>query len=322
VPALLAAAGYRTAVIGKWHLANQCNGQMLHPLLVGFETHRGTVGNIGDYFAWEYWVDGVSQGLETTYATTKVVDEALAVIASFGEQPWFVQVAFQAPHKPIHQPPPELTGITLQADSPPSLGFRAVIEALDTELGRLLASLAPEVLRNTVVIVMSDNGTPGSLVQDQVFKPAKGSVHEHGSRVPLIIAGPRVPAGVQRFGLVQEVDVAMTVLDLAGAELPTRDGLSVLPYLLGRLPGSPRLAALADRREPNGTSGSFVLLQRSIRSERHRLVNDQLALTSGDGWMLKAMIGVQEQLVHTPYAADEQAVFDALKAQLLAVYGE
>ncbi len=108
LPQLLRNAGYRTAALGKWHMATQCNGAMQHPLLVGYETHRGSAANLPDYFAWEKWVDGRSLGITTTYATTDTANEAIDLIRLFGDDPWFVAACFNAPHLPFHVPPAEL----------------------------------------------------------------------------------------------------------------------------------------------------------------------------------------------------------------------
>ena len=271
LPALLAGAGYRTAAVGKWHMANQCNGEMTHPLLVGYETHRGPVNNIADFSSWEKYVDGVSVGVTTTYATTDTADEAIAVIEAFGDEPWFVYTAFNAPHKPFHVPPAALRSLEVDEDSSDNLKHRAMLEALDTELGRILSAIRPAVLERTIVVVMGDNGTPPTAVIDDDYLPAKGTTFEGGVHVPLVFAGAGIPEGEARTGLVQAPDLFATLLKLGGVEPPARDGLSYAAHLVGRAPDSPREMVYVHRNKPNGPAPWFDADHRAARDRRYKI---------------------------------------------------
>ena len=234
-------AGYATAAVGKWHLASVHDDPARHPLRLGFDHHRGSLTNFPDhdptaYFSWPKNVDGVV-GPCSTYATTDTVDEALALIAQFGAppepRPWFLWVAFNAPHKPYHAPPAHLHSYDLPplgSDDP--LYMRALTEAMDTEIGRLLTGLDPAVRANTLIVFVGDNGTAQSATTAP-FVPAhaKGSTYEGGVNVPLIIAGPGVVAGGECTALVNTTDLFATVAGFVGVPSPAEDSVSLAPYL-------------------------------------------------------------------------------------------
>jgi arylsulfatase B len=233
-----------TAAIGKWHLAAVPGGNG-DPLRRGYDHFAGS--NLGaltgpfDYFFWPESTDGVTQ-LTTDYATTAQVDAALAWIEQ-QNGPWFCYLAFHAPHTPFHAPPAELHTRELP-DAPPEQDpvpyYEAMVEALDTELGRLLASLDPQVRAATTILVVGDNGTTGDVVLPP-YDPqhGKGSLYQGGVRVPLIASGAGIAApGREVAALVDVSDLFATVLELCGADwraaLPaglTIDSVSLLPYL-------------------------------------------------------------------------------------------
>jgi len=109
---------YRSAVIGKWHLGSTRRGAtetggIDHAVRCGFERHEGSAGNLGPG-ARSYWDWALTRAfadperkdelvpLRNTYATTRTTDDALRAIADFGEAPWLVWVAYNAPHSPLH----------------------------------------------------------------------------------------------------------------------------------------------------------------------------------------------------------------------------
>lgn len=110
-------------------------------------------------------------------------------------------LAFNAPHDGLHKPPNELISEESQALDPQGVSpanvdayFRAMIEALDHEIGRLLANIDDEELDNTYIVFLGDNGTSDNVISAP-FKRERGkySLYQGGINVPLIIAGPGVP---------------------------------------------------------------------------------------------------------------------------------
>jgi arylsulfatase A-like enzyme len=156
------------------------------------------------------------------------------------DQPWFLWLAYTAPHGPFHLPPAELhtrhdlSGEYANISVNPLPYYLAMMEAMDSELGRLLSSLTAKQRENTVVIFVGDNGTPDEVVQLPFKKfHAKSSIFEGGIHVPLIVAG----AGVTRRGqreaaLINTTDLFATIADLAGTGI-TQSGDSIsLRHLL------------------------------------------------------------------------------------------
>lgn len=238
---------YALATFGKWHLGGGNDGPAT---LGGWTDFRGIIGGgVGNYYSWNKTVNGITT-TSTTYTTTDQVNEALNFITTSegNSTPWFAWVAFNAPHTPFHNPPSSLHShptyavdengeILNEEDQRPA--YEAALEALDTELGRLLASVDPAT---TNIILIGDNGTPGQVVQEPfTTRHAKGSLYEGGVHVPFVIAGPDVvlPGTSSRF--VHCVDLFSTILELADIDVASAtssvdiiDSKSLLPILKGR----------------------------------------------------------------------------------------
>jgi arylsulfatase A-like enzyme len=259
--------GYATAALGKWHL-----GRPREALESGFDTHRGTRANLGPggYFHWRKLVDGVDRGMQRHYATSATADDAIAWI---GEQagPWFAWLAFHAPHVPLHAPP---DGLHSQGDlagaNEPAL-YAAMLEALDRELARVLEAAGTD----TTVIVLGDNGTYERAIEPP-FDPAHGkqSLYEGGVNVPLIVAGPAVPArnrGKEAVALVQATDLFTTLAALAGSEEGAADSVSFAPQLAdASAPG--RSSVYTSRFSPNGGPPDPASYERAARDARFKLI--------------------------------------------------
>ncbi|MGK0154579.1 MAG: arylsulfatase A-like enzyme [Neolewinella sp.] len=240
-----AQSGYTHSLIGKWHLNNAFASPDSPRAVGGYSYHAGSLeGQIPSYTNWTRVVNGVAAAT-TTYCTTQNTDDALAWIQS-QTSPWLCVLTYQAPHIPYHAPPANLhtqnlNGLTPQATThtPANIPFyRAMVESLDTEMGRLFSTLGTAVMDDTNVVFIGDNGS----VQRQSAPPfdgqrAKGTPYEGGVNVPLIISGPAVQQpGREVTALACAVDVFSTVIDLADASsgLPpfaVHDSVSLEPYL-------------------------------------------------------------------------------------------
>lgn len=225
------------AQFGKWHLAN---GPGTPRTVGGWTNYAGClIGQlVSSYTNWNKTVNGSTTANYTNYATTDLVNDATSWIAARGTNAWFVWAAFNAPHTPLHNPPPALCpSYPVNSLTNNRRQYEAMVEALDTEIGRLLAAVNRT---NTHIIFVGDNGTPGNLIQPpHTSTHAKGTLYEGGTRVPLIISGPQV-AHPNRANATPAnmVDLFATILDLAGssvaAAVPTNvtiDGQSLLPLL-------------------------------------------------------------------------------------------
>ena len=188
-----------------------------------------------------------SSTTSTTYATTDNVNDAVSFISTqtTAAKPWFLWLAFNAPHIPYHKPPTSLlttagsialSGTSTDITANPESYFNAMIEAMDTEIGRLLASVN---LATTTVIFVGDNGTEPNVLQSPYpNNRGKSTLYEGGIRVPLIIRGPDVVSpGLTSTQLVHLCDLYSTILELAGINVATTtagvtlDSKSLLPVI-------------------------------------------------------------------------------------------
>lgn len=223
--------GYRTAAIGKWHMADTLNGGLQHASVAGFDYFELLMHNQPEsYFSWVANSNGDYIPRSGYTAETKV-DSALEWINEPGaEKPWFMWFAFNLPHFPIHAPSQMAVS---DADDPHAI-VDAMIAKMDFEIGRLLDGLDPEERDNTYVIFVGDNGTTSEAI-DAPFRQdaAKFTVFEGGLRVPLIIWGPETPSGVQVDSIVNTTDIFETIIGLGGATAPSdvvNDSVSLVPY--------------------------------------------------------------------------------------------
>lgn len=286
--ALNSGGAVRTALLGKWHLGGVEDGY-LHPNDSGFEHYAGSPNNLLEgqsYFEWTKVTDGFAQP-RYGYATTDLVDDAIGLIASYGSEPWFVVASFHAPHTPLHAPPDHLHDYDLSGDplEHPVTFQKAMIQAMDAEIGRMLDSIEPAVLAKTTVIFVGDNGTEG-LATEYPLGPgrAKGSLYEGGIRVPLIVSGYGVTAtpGSECAALVNTTDLFETVLELMGeqnegfasSDLPGHS-VSFVPYLSDPAQPSLRSFAFAEIFTPNYVS-TRLSTRRAIRDSRYKLVRRKL----------------------------------------------
>jgi len=212
---------YASAVIGKWHLSNNKN----HPSNMGIEYYAGSLtGIIEDYWDWKFTENG-NETTSTTYNTTQYTNTAIDWIAK-QTKPWFVWLAYNAPHTPFHLPPTDLhTQGNLPTDQAsinanPLPYYLAALEAIDTEFGRLLASLNGEEKENTVIIFIGDNGTPNEVAQQYNTKRVKGSLYQGGINIPMVIAGKNVTrVNAVENALINTTDLFATIASIAGIKV-------------------------------------------------------------------------------------------------------
>lgn len=215
-------SGYNHAVIGKWHLSNR---DINHPNTIGVDEYSGILGGgVQSYFNWDL-VENMQSSNSTEYTTTKLTDLAVNWIGN-QNQPWFLWLAYNAPHTPFHLPPNELhnqgalSSDQASIDANPLPYYLAMLEAMDTEMGRLLNSMSQEERDNTVIIFIGDNGTPNQVVQTYANRRAKNSVYQGGINVPMVISGKNVERkAAEETALLGTIDLFATVAGIAGADI-------------------------------------------------------------------------------------------------------
>lgn len=212
---------YTTAVIGKWHLAGDFN-TTFNPEDLGMDYYAGLLSGGGGYTQWNFTEDG-NTSIESTYITEKFTDLSIDWV-NVQDKPWFLWLAYTAPHTPFHVPPAEMHS---QGNLPeystgmdPIPYYMAAIEAMDYQIGRLLDSLTEEEENNTVIIFIGDNGTPNQVAQSPYSaSTAKGSLYQGGINVPMFISGK----GILHFGsddnLITSTDLFATISEIAGVNV-------------------------------------------------------------------------------------------------------
>ena len=244
--------GIAKANIGKWHLHNPTPvSNWLFPNLMGYDHFSGSFsGKLPDYYNWNKVVDGMTINVPN-YATTETVNDAVSWIKGLSGKPFFLWLAFNAPHAPYHLPPQDLhsytnlSGTTADIDANPKPYFKASLEALDHEIGRLFDTLVVYNLwDSTDIIFIGDNGNDPAVAQNQ--GSAKGSIYQEGVGVPFIISGPAVVNPNRASdALVNTQDLFATILEMFGdtswqSQIPagkTVDSRSLMPLLKNKAGG-------------------------------------------------------------------------------------
>ncbi len=320
--------GYSTAAIGKWHLADRRNGWERHPNIVGFDHFSGLIRGFPDsFFTWNKVVDGEWSG-QTGYAPDDKTADAVRWLTAQQGHPWFLWFAFNLPHNPLHLPPEDLwqgdySSIDPQAspESNPLPYYHAMLEAMDTEIGRLLDAMTAEERANTYVIFMGDNGTANNVVTAPYERrKAKGTVYQGGVNVPMIVAGPGVVSGVSN-ALVNSTDLFSTILELAGIDqsetIPaqlTLDSVSIVPYLADPDAESIREWAYADNFAGNFAGvedGNYAIRNATYKLLRH---NGKLEF-----YNLIVDPYEHNNLLAGQLSAEQQTHYEKLSEQLVAL---
>lgn len=272
---------YATAAIGKWHLTDLVNGGVDHPNEAGFDYYSGSLfGLPASFYAWRHVENGRITA-ESGYIDRRVTRDAIRWIGEQGNAPWFLWLSYSNPHVPLHLPPRDLLHSEARNLEPDIQGeennrayFLAQVEAMDTLIGQLLDGIPPDVLDNTYVMFLGDNGTDKWADPPAPRDPArvKMTVYEGGVNVPLIVTGPGIAGGRVERPLAHVVDLFATVLELAEADpetvLPrslTIDSVSMAPYFFEQGLASRRAWVLSE-----GRVGTFD--GTAIRDERYKLL--------------------------------------------------
>ena len=244
----LKAAGYTTALVGKWHLGSRAD---LQPQRRGFDEFFGFLGGAHSYFNPTGMLRGTEPIKENAYLTDAFGREAAAFIERNRERPWFLYLAFNAVHTPMDATKDGLARFAAISD-PKRRAYAAMMAAMDDNIGLVLRRLRETGQeRNTLVCFISDNGgpaMPGVTVNASINSPLRGSKRttlEGGIRVPFLVSWPgRLKAGLYEPPVIQ-LDLTATALAAAGVEasaLRGLEGVDLVPFLSGSQKGVPHEA--------------------------------------------------------------------------------
>jgi arylsulfatase A-like enzyme len=266
LPQALKPAGYQSALIGKWHLGLTAPNT---PNARGFDFFHGFLGDMMDDYVTHqrhgqaYMFRNSDPVVPVGHATDVFTGWACDYLRERAtvDAPFFLYLAYNAPHDPI-QPPAEWLAKVRARD--PSLTEKraklvALIEHLDAGIGQVLETLKQTGLEdNTLVIFTSDNG--GALqfgASNGATRDGKGSMFEGGLRVPCAVRWPgKIAPGSQTNAPATTMDIFATALDVAGiAPAADLDALSLLPLLTGKTDQLPARDLYFVRREGGGFKG-------------------------------------------------------------------
>lgn len=240
---LLKSAGYRTKMVGKWHLGFHVDGS--HPLDAGFDEYLGLYSNYSTQKdrADERTIYRNREVLEKNVPFEKVTklytDEIVEFIKQDHDEPFFVYFAHHIAHDPI------LPSSAFKGTSGKQGGgvFGDFVKELDSSVGQVLAAVEEAgIATNTLVVFMSDNG-PARHGSANPLRGGKYVTMEGGHRVPAIFSWPgHIPAGQVSDAMISSLDLLPLFCHVAGAELPkdrTLDGKNIIDLLTGKTTQSP-----------------------------------------------------------------------------------
>ena len=247
----LRSAGYRTALFGKWHLGES---PKFHPMSRGFDEFYGFLGGDHSYFTTQPdpggpVYDGRTPVDEMGYLTEEIADRAVAFIERNRSRPFFLYVAFNAVHTPMHATEKYLARFANIADQQRRT-YAAMLSAMDDGVGRTIAALRSAGLEdNTLIFFFSDNGgptMPTTTINGSSNAPLRGSKRqtwEGGIRVPFVIAWKgHLGADKTESRPIIQLDVLPTALAAAGVAVRPEwklDGVDLMPFLSGKATGTP-----------------------------------------------------------------------------------
>lgn len=252
--------GYKSAALGKWHLGAH---ESQRPLVQGFDDFFGFLTGGHRYFpeewtlADEYEVrkqnDAYRTKLlrnetrieETEYLTDALSREAVNYIEKYQNDPFFIYLAYNAPHSPMQATEKYLSRFP-DIEDKRRRTYAAMVSAVDDGVGRVLDQLdALDLEENTLVVFLSDNGGPehrnGS--DNGPLRGKKGDLFEGGIRVPYTMKWPgQIPAGLRFDEMVSSLDILGTMVGQQAGGSPAKnplDGVNLLPFLKGEQNGAP-----------------------------------------------------------------------------------
>jgi arylsulfatase B len=290
---------YKMAVFGKWHLAGAgaASAGVNHVTKeTGVPLFKGFLGShVTNNYSWTLDSSTAPSANTTVYSTTALTDFAIDFISGQrAGEPWFLYLPYNAPHGTapsdgFQVPPEKLFTVnvgnrpagdpTVYSGNTAMPVYQAIVQSLDTEIGRLFRAMdVAGQLNNTVIIFMGDNGTPAS-VKDKAarIRGSKQGVYEGGVRVPLVVAGPGVSRKGREPQIIAAADIYATIAELSGVPLTNHainNSYSVVPLLSSNPAATGRKYSFTELCTNTGTGTK----QFAIRDQRYKV------LYNGTAW--------------------------------------
>jgi arylsulfatase A-like enzyme len=247
-------AGYVTGMIGKWH--NGLHDTRYHPNSRGFDAFCGFLNGGMDYWDWLIEYNGQYQRSDGRYLTDVFTDEAVNFIKRHENEPFFLYVAYNAPHSPLQAPAADVQPYVESGQVNQAVAtLYGMIQRMDAGIGRILDTLAASGLDdNTIILFTSDNGPwlGNDRLGDEMmsmaryngpFRGMKQDVLEGGIRVPAIARWPDgLPAQREYHDMLHFTDWLPTLMAACQIDTPPDlplDGLNQLSVLRGENDAAP-----------------------------------------------------------------------------------
>ncbi|NIJ45281.1 arylsulfatase A-like enzyme [Wenyingzhuangia heitensis] len=273
---------YATALVGKWHLSG--SNSSFNPEVFGIDYYAGLIrGEVQSYYNWVLTEDGIGSFV-SDYTTERFTDLAINWIQK-QEKPWFMWLAYNAPHTPFHVPPNEMHSQGNLPDYMEGMDetpyFMAAIEAMDYQIGRLLDSIPEDKKENTIIIFIGDNGSPNQVAQSPyTYFTAKGSLNQGGVNVPMFISGKGVSRRGNDTNLVTSTDLFATISEIAGVHVNNINDSKSFKSLLTESIGGVRNFQYAEKDDGDNnlwaiSNGSYKIIENENGTkEFYNLIDD------------------------------------------------
>lgn len=254
---VMRALGYRTGLIGKWHLGSQ---PQHHPVNRGFDEFFGMVEGGSIYIDADVAgvesvgrprigrpnkiIRGLDQEVEVdAYLTDRFTDEAVAFVERNAHVPFFLFLSHKTPHTPL-QATAEYLDRYRHIDDDATRVYSAMVASLDDSVGAVVRALEQGGIRDdTLIVFLSDNGCAGYVANACSNAPLRGFkryLHEGGVRVPFIVSWPNgLPEDRVFEHPVVSLDLMDSFLGATGRDEASDDSVNLIPYLDGTNSGAP-----------------------------------------------------------------------------------
>ncbi|NLR94563.1 sulfatase-like hydrolase/transferase [Flammeovirga agarivorans] len=254
---VLGREGYKSMALGKWHLGAH---EKLRPLKRGFDEFYGFLTGGHKYFPEEWILNDISEIKqhsdayktkllhnntrvdEKEYLTDALSREAVRFVDENSDKPFFMYLAYNAPHAPLQATPKYLKRFS-HIENKKRKTYCAMVSAVDDGVGLLLDKLDEKgIADNTIVIFLSDNGgTPKITADNAPLRGHKGNLFEGGIRVPFAMRWPNMIAKNSVYERpVISLDIMATAVEYANAKPKKQlDGVNIVPYITKEKQGDP-----------------------------------------------------------------------------------
>ena len=288
MPAVFRDAGYRTHLVGKWHLGDaavSCGGRPVFDTVVGRAT--GNEGGVASYFS-PYGSNVAFEGDGPDYLTDRLTHEACAIIRDAARpdggdgirRPFFLFLSHYAPHAPLHarQADADLFAGRTPRGLQNRPSYAAMVYAFDRSVGAVVDELENQgLLDHTILLITSDNGGQVMSTSNAPYSGQKGEVLDGGVRAPALLWFAGIEPGVNH-DLACVVDIWPTLAELTGVAIPDQLPIDGRSWLATHPAGCPEQDRAVFVHQPgytgNGRSNALVWQPpvSVIRTARWKLV--------------------------------------------------